>query len=119
MFDKIVERLYSEIDSARSIATSGAGVGGLLIYLMQRDWVIAAFSAVIVFPSPALRQRRSTSTFIEPKSAEQSEKRRRRSTTNWVSTRKLSCKPLSWQAGRCLRGHMSMLLICEDPQSNR
>jgi hypothetical protein len=58
MFDKIVERLYSEIDSARSIATSGAGVGGLLIYLMQRDWVIAAFSAVIVFPLARLASAR-------------------------------------------------------------
>jgi hypothetical protein len=58
MFDKIVERLYSETDSARSIATSGAGVAGLLIYLMQRDWVIAAFSAVIVFPLARLASAR-------------------------------------------------------------
>jgi hypothetical protein len=50
MIDKIIDKLYSETDSARSIAISGAGVVGLVIYLMQRDWVIAAFSAVIVFP---------------------------------------------------------------------
>jgi hypothetical protein len=50
MFDRLAERLYSETDSARSIATSGAGIVGLIIYLLQRDWVIAAFSAVIVFP---------------------------------------------------------------------
>ncbi|WP_437644274.1 hypothetical protein [Sorangium sp. So ce362] len=48
--DKLVERLYSETDFARSIATSVAGIVGLVIYLVQRDWVIAAFSAVIVFP---------------------------------------------------------------------
>lgn len=58
MFVKIVERLYSETDSARSIATSGAGVVGLLIYLMQRDWVIAAFSAVIIFPIARLASAR-------------------------------------------------------------
>jgi hypothetical protein len=49
MIDKLTVRLYSETNSARSIATSGAGIVGLAIYLMQRDWVIAAFSAVIVF----------------------------------------------------------------------
>lgn len=58
MIDKIVEKLYSETDSARSIATSGAGVVGLIIYLMQRDWVIAAFSAVIVFPIARLSSAR-------------------------------------------------------------
>lgn len=58
MIDKIVEKLYSETDSARSIATSGAGVVGLIIYLMQRDWVIAAFSAVIVFPIARLASAR-------------------------------------------------------------
>lgn len=58
MFDKIAERLYSETDSARSIATSGAGIVGLIIYLLQRDWVIAAFSAVIVFPIARLASAR-------------------------------------------------------------
>jgi len=58
MIDKIVEKLYSETDSARSIATSGAGVVGLIIYLMQRDWVIAAFSAVMVFPIARLASAR-------------------------------------------------------------
>lgn len=58
MLDKLAARLYSETDSARSIATSGAGIVGLAIYLMQRDWVIAAFSAVIVFPIARLASAR-------------------------------------------------------------
>lgn len=56
--DKFVEKLYSETDSARSIATSGASIVGLDIYLMQCDWVIAAFSAVIVFPIARLTSAR-------------------------------------------------------------
>ena len=44
------ERLYAETDVGRSIATSFAGVVGLLLYLLLGDWVIAAFSLLIVFP---------------------------------------------------------------------
>ncbi|UYK73971.1 hypothetical protein [Xanthomonas sacchari] len=61
--DNLVEKLYSETDFARSIATSLAGGVGLGLYLWQRDWAIAAFSAIIAFPilrlaSGALHDRR-------------------------------------------------------------
>ena len=45
-----IERIYVERDLSRSVATSMAGVVGLLLYLWLQDWVIAAFAAVIVFP---------------------------------------------------------------------
>lgn len=49
-FDEIAAKIYGETDFARSLATAFAGVVGLSIYLWKRDAVIAAFSAVIVFP---------------------------------------------------------------------
>jgi len=48
--EKWAERIYDETDFGRSIATSGAGVIGLLLYLTFNDWVIAAFSSIITFP---------------------------------------------------------------------
>lgn len=48
--DRWVERIYAERDFGRSIATSAAGIIGLSIYLIKGDWVISAFSAMIVFP---------------------------------------------------------------------
>lgn len=45
-----VERVYGETDFGRSIATSVAGVAGLVVYLTVGDWVVAAFSAIIAFP---------------------------------------------------------------------
>lgn len=48
--DKWAERVYAETDFGRSIATSISGVVGLLCYLAWRDWAIAAFSLVILFP---------------------------------------------------------------------
>jgi len=48
--DRWAERIYAERDFGRSIATSVAGVVGLLLYLNTRDWVVAAFAAVICFP---------------------------------------------------------------------
>jgi hypothetical protein len=47
---KWAERLYSETDFGRSVATSAAGVVGLVVYLAFRDWVIAAFATIISFP---------------------------------------------------------------------
>ena len=47
---KWAERLYAETDVGRSFATSLAGVLGLLVYLKVHDWVIAAFTVLIVFP---------------------------------------------------------------------
>jgi len=44
------ERLYSESDGPRSLATSLAGLIGLGVYLGVGDWVIAVFAAVIAFP---------------------------------------------------------------------
>lgn len=48
--DKWAERVYTETDFGRSIATSVAGIIGLTIYLAFADWVIAAFSSIISFP---------------------------------------------------------------------
>lgn len=49
-FDKWIERVYGETDFGRSIATSLAGVVGLIVYLTVGDWVVSAFAAVIAFP---------------------------------------------------------------------
>jgi hypothetical protein len=49
-FDRWAERIYSENDVGRSIATAAAGAAGLVVYLTVRDWVVAAFSAIIIFP---------------------------------------------------------------------
>jgi len=48
--EKWADRVYAETDFGRSIATSGAGVIGLIIYLSFNDWVVAAFSTIISFP---------------------------------------------------------------------
>jgi len=48
--EKWADRVYSESDFGRSIATSIAGVVGLVVYLILKDWVIAAFSSIITFP---------------------------------------------------------------------
>ena len=50
LVDKWTERIYSETDFGRSVATSVAGVIGLIVYLTYSDWVIAAFSSIITFP---------------------------------------------------------------------
>ncbi len=50
VFDKWADRIYSETDISRSIATSVAGIIGLVTYLSTSDWVIAAFAAIVVFP---------------------------------------------------------------------
>lgn len=49
-FGRWAERLYTETDVGRSIATSLAGVVGLLVYVLVGDWVVAGFSLIIVFP---------------------------------------------------------------------
>ena len=50
VWDKWIDRVYSETDISRSIATSVAGITGLAIYLFSKDIAIAGFSAIIVFP---------------------------------------------------------------------
>lgn len=50
MWDKWAERIYSETDLGRSVATSFAGLFGLALYLATSDIAIAGFSALIVFP---------------------------------------------------------------------
>src|SRR5579883_376265 len=64
--DKLVDKLYTETDFARSIATSLSGSVGLALYLWRHDWVVAAFSAIIAFPllrlgAGALHERRAAS----------------------------------------------------------
>jgi ABC-type multidrug transport system fused ATPase/permease subunit len=48
--DKWAERIYAETDFGRSVATSVSGIVGLVTYLTLADWVVAAYSSVIVFP---------------------------------------------------------------------
>lgn len=48
--NKWAERVYTETDVGRSVATSVSGVIGLVVYLLSNDWVIAAFSTIISFP---------------------------------------------------------------------
>ena len=43
-----IERIYTEGDFGRNLATSVAGVVGLLTYLQLNDGVTAAFAAIIV-----------------------------------------------------------------------
>lgn len=50
MWDKWAERIYSETDLGRSIATTCAGIIGLFLYLLTSDIAIAGFSALILFP---------------------------------------------------------------------
>ena len=48
--DKWLEKVYSENDFGRGIATSLSGSVGLASYLYSDDWVIAFFSLIIIFP---------------------------------------------------------------------
>ena len=48
--DKWADRIYSENDFGRSIATSIAGIFGLVVYLFTNDWVISVFTLIIIFP---------------------------------------------------------------------
>lgn len=48
--ERWAERIYNERDFSRNVATSVAGLLGLLIYLYLDDWVVAAFAAMIAFP---------------------------------------------------------------------
>lgn len=50
LLDKWADRIYSETDVSRSIATSIGGIVGLGTYLATSDWVIAAFSFLVAFP---------------------------------------------------------------------
>lgn len=47
---KWIEHIYSETDFGRSVATTLAGIIGLIVYIKFKDWVIAAFSLIISFP---------------------------------------------------------------------
>jgi hypothetical protein len=48
--EKWADRIYSETDLSRGIATSASGIIGLCVYLAKRDVAIALFSLVIAFP---------------------------------------------------------------------
>ncbi|WP_116645173.1 super-infection exclusion protein B [Salinivibrio sp. HTSP] len=48
--DKWAERIYSENDFGRGVATSVSGTIGLSTYLFFNDWVIALFGVMISFP---------------------------------------------------------------------
>jgi hypothetical protein len=44
------DRVYSETDFGRSVATTVAGVVGLTVYLIVKDTTVAVFCSVIAFP---------------------------------------------------------------------
>lgn len=48
--EKWADRVYSETDFGRGVATSSSGLFGLGAYLTMNDWVIAAFVSIITFP---------------------------------------------------------------------
>ena len=48
--EKWAERIYTDTDFGRGIAVSISGITGLTAYLLTKDWVIAAFASVILFP---------------------------------------------------------------------
>ena len=48
--DRWIERIYSDRDIGRGIATSAAGAIGLTTYLYWEDLVVAGFVTIIVFP---------------------------------------------------------------------
>lgn len=49
-FDRLVERIYSESDPGRGVATTVAGATATTIYLYWNDWAVAALIGVTVFP---------------------------------------------------------------------
>ena len=49
-FDRWADRVYSESDFGRSIATTAAGAAGLASYLHWNDWIVTACIGIIVFP---------------------------------------------------------------------
>jgi ABC-type multidrug transport system fused ATPase/permease subunit len=71
--EKWAERVYAETDFGKSIATSLAGLVGLIVYLLLGDWAIAAFITIIFFPVARL-----TSTAIHARVAHISVRRARR-----------------------------------------
>ena len=48
--DRWAERIYSERDTGRGVATTVAGIAGLATYLYWNDWIVAVFVAIIMFP---------------------------------------------------------------------
>ena len=48
--DKWAEKIYSETDFGKSIATSIAGAVGLGVYLYTDDWIVSVFTIMITFP---------------------------------------------------------------------
>ena len=50
-FGRWIDRIYSESDIGRGIATTVSGAAGLSAYLYWDDWAIGAFVAIIFFPA--------------------------------------------------------------------
>ncbi|MGL5418739.1 MAG: hypothetical protein ACRDA9_04735 [Plesiomonas shigelloides] len=48
--EKWAEKIYDETDFGKSISVSISGAIGLSVYFWLSDWVVAAFSTIIVFP---------------------------------------------------------------------
>ena len=71
--EKWAERVYAETDFGKSIATSLAGVVGLVAYLLLGDWAIAAFAAIIFFPVARL-----TATAIHARGVRNANRRAKR-----------------------------------------
>lgn len=77
--EKWAERIYAETDFGKSVATSLAGVIGLVVYLLVGDWAIAAFATLIFFPVARL-----TATAIHAWFARNASRRARRNEAEHV-----------------------------------
>ncbi|WP_299769024.1 hypothetical protein [uncultured Pseudoteredinibacter sp.] len=68
--DKWAGRIYEEEDFGKNIAISIAGIIGLTIYLIQSDFVLAAFITIIVFPPVKILLRHFESKYTKRREAE-------------------------------------------------
>jgi hypothetical protein len=49
--DKWADRIYLEEDFGKNVATIISGLCGLIIYLVEKDFSLAAFVTIIIFPA--------------------------------------------------------------------
>lgn len=77
--EKWADRVYSETDFGRSVATSLSGILGLVVYLLLGDWVIVALSLIIFFPLARL-----TATTIHARVSRNANRRAERSDAEYT-----------------------------------
>ena len=72
--DRWLERIYSESDIGRGIATSLSGLIALGVYLYTRDRVIGAFALIVVFPIARIVSLMLHSRYIRSRQSSKSRK---------------------------------------------